>query len=76
MKLFASLTAAMIFTLIFSTSATTVYMQPGGYEKVDEYIDVNISYLTPTPVNYTLIPIIMPHEIYIGSNEFMKITEN
>jgi len=76
MKLFAILTAAMVFTIIFSSSATTIYMQPNGYEKVDGYIDINTSYLAPTPVNYTLIPIVMPHEIYIGSNDFMKITEN
>ena len=75
MKLFAILTAAMIFTIIFASSATNVYYEACGYTKADASIDVNISYLTPTPVNYTLVPLTLPHEIYIGSQRFFTATE-
>ena len=76
MKLFALMTVAMIFTIIFSSSATTVYLQPCGYTKTDAFIDINVSYLVPMPVNYTLVPLSLPHEVYIGSREFMRIAED
>jgi len=75
MKLFALFTAAIIFTIIFSSSATTIYLQPCGYAKTDAFVDANISYLVPMPVNYTLVPLTLPHEMYIGSQEFMRITD-
>jgi len=52
-----------------------VYYEACGYTKADASIDVNISYLAPTPVNYTLVPLTLPHEIYIGSQRFFTATE-
>ena len=75
MKAFALLTAAMLFSLIFSATATTVFYEPTGYTKVDGYMDMNLSFIAPSPINYTLVPVMAPHEIYLGSNEFFIATE-
>jgi len=75
MKTIAIFTAAMLFALMFSTTATTIFYEPKGYVKADAYMDVNLSFIAPSPINYTLVPIMYPHEIYLGSNEFFIATE-
>ena len=60
MKAFALLTAAMLFSLIFSATATTVFYEPKGYAKVDGYMDMNLSFIAPSPINYTLVPVMAP----------------
>ncbi|HEC75913.1 MAG TPA: hypothetical protein ENI33_01475 [Thermoplasmatales archaeon] len=75
MKIFALLTAFMIVGVVFMGCATTGYSEIPGYKKVDVNTNGNISFLAPAPINYTIIPVSSPHEIYIGSQRFFEVTE-
>ncbi|HEC82369.1 MAG TPA: hypothetical protein ENI53_00590 [Thermoplasmatales archaeon] len=75
MKMFALLTAFMSVGVIFMGCITTGYSEIPGYKKVDVNPNGNVSFLTPVPINYTLVQVSAPHEIYIGSQGFFEVTE-
>jgi len=78
MKIFAIITAAMVFSVIFGTSTTGIYYEPKGYARMGASTDINISFIAPSPINYTLVPlssVIISHEVYMENNEILRTTE-
>lgn len=71
-KLFAIFTAVITFGVIFIGTTITGEIAP-GYDKGCILVEGNASFLTPIPINYTLIKIVPTHEIYIGSAKFSQI---
>lgn len=71
-KLISFAIAFVVLSLSFVTSVYSLKV-PCGYRKVDYYIDGNLSFIAPSPINYTLVPIYYPHEIYVGREFFRAI---
>ena len=74
-RIFALATTAIVFGVAFIGSVTTCQI-PVGYGAVDVSADVNVSFLAPVPINYTVVPLITYHEIYLGSQEFFHMEES
>ena len=71
-KLITFATAFVVIGVAF-VSTTVSYTIPPGYEKAEIAVNANLSFIAPMPVNYTVVPIVLPHEIGMGSYKSYEI---
>ncbi|HDN96210.1 MAG TPA: hypothetical protein ENG71_04010 [Thermoplasmatales archaeon] len=71
-KLITFATAFVVIGVAF-VSTTVSYTLPPGYEKAEITVDANLSFIAPIPLNYTVVPIVLPHEISMDSYKFYEI---